>query len=67
VRPRAKASLLWGAVGALAFLVLAQGYELLFAPGISLLVKLGIAAVVWVVAGAASYLLEGWLARSERS
>jgi polyferredoxin len=67
VRPRAKASLLWGAVGALVFLVLAQGYELLFAPGISLLVKLAIAAVVWLVAGAVSYLFEGWLARSERS
>jgi polyferredoxin len=67
VRPRAKTGLLWGAVGALAFLVLAQGYELLFAPGISLLVKLAIAVVVWLVAGAASYLFEGWLARSERS
>ncbi len=67
MRPRAKASLLWGAVGALAFLVLAQGYELLFVPGISLLLELGIAVVVWLVAGAASYLLEGWLARSERS
>jgi hypothetical protein len=67
VRPRAKAGLLWGAVAALAFLVLAQGYELLFAPGISLLVKLAIAAVVWLVAGAVSYLLEEWLARSERS
>jgi polyferredoxin len=67
VRPRAKTSLLWGAVGALVFLVLAQGYELLFAPGISLLVKFGIAAVVWLVSSAASYLLEGWLARSERS
>ena len=67
MRPRAKSGLLWGAVGALVFLVCAQGYELLFAPGISLLVKLGIAAVVWVAAGAASYWLEGWLARSERS
>ena len=67
MRQRTKSGLLWGAVGALAFLVLAQGYELLAAPGISLLVKLAIAAVVWVVAGVASYLLEGWLARSERS
>ncbi|WP_049998093.1 hypothetical protein [Halococcus sediminicola] len=67
MRPRTKSGLLWGAIGALAFLVLAQGYELLFAPGISLLVKLAIAVVVWTVTGAASYLLEGWLARSERS
>ena len=67
MRPRAKSGLLWGAVGALVFLVCAQGYELLSAPGIALLVKLAIAAVVWVVAGVASYLLEGWLARSERS
>ncbi|EMA53084.1 hypothetical protein [Halococcus thailandensis] len=67
MRPRTKASLLWGAVGALAFLVLAQGYELVAAPGISLLVKLAIAAIVWIVASGASYLFEGWLARSERS
>jgi polyferredoxin len=67
MRPRTKTSLLWGAVGALAFLVLAQGYELIAAPGISLLVKLAIAAIVWIVTGGASYLFEGWLARSERS
>ncbi|WP_256685383.1 hypothetical protein [Halococcus qingdaonensis] len=67
MRPRTKASLLWGAVGALAFLVLAQGYELVAAPGISLLVKLAIAAIVWIVASGASYLFERWLARSERS
>ena len=67
MRPRTKASLLWGAVGALSFLVLVQGYELLAAPGISLLVKLAIAAVVGVVASGASYVFEGWLMRSERS
>jgi F0F1-type ATP synthase membrane subunit a len=67
VHPRTKSSLLWGAVGALVFLVLTQGYELLAAPGISLLVKLGLAVVVWVVVAVASYAFEGWLARSERS
>ncbi|GAA0458667.1 hypothetical protein MUK72_02880 [Halococcus dombrowskii] len=67
MRPRTKTSLLWGAVGALAFLVLAQGYELIAAPGISLLVKLAIAAIVWIVASVASYLFEDRLARSERS
>ena len=67
MHPRTKASLLWGAIGALAFLVLAQGYELVAAPGISLLVKIAIAVVVWIAASGASYLFEGWLARSERS
>lgn len=67
MRPRAKASLLWGAVGAFSFLVFVQGYELLAAPGIGLLVKLGIAIVVGIVAGGASCVFEGWLMRSERS
>jgi hypothetical protein len=67
VRPRTKASLLWGAVGALVFLVLAQGYELLATPGIALPVKLAVAVVVFVCATGASYVVEEWLARSERS
>lgn len=67
MRPRTKSSLLWGAIAALVFLVLAQGYELLAAPGISLLVKLGIAIGVGAVASGATYVFEGWLIRSERS
>ena len=64
---RTKASLLWGVIGALSFLVLAQGYELLAAPGISLLSKLAVAVVVAAVASGASYVFEGWLGRSERT
>ncbi len=67
MRPQTKSSLLWGAIGALAFLVLAQGYELLAAPGIGLLAKLAVAVVVGIVATGVSYVFEGWLGRSERS
>lgn len=67
MRPRARSSLLWGAVSALVFLVLAQGYELLFAPGIGLFVKFAIAVVVFVVAAGANYVVGEWLTRSERS
>jgi hypothetical protein len=61
MEPRLKASLLWGLVGALAFLVLVQGYELLDGPGVSFLVKLAVATGVFGGATAASYVAEGWL------
>ncbi|HET7323543.1 MAG TPA: hypothetical protein VFJ06_04355 [Halococcus sp.] len=67
MRPRAQSSLLWGTVAALVFLVLAQGYELLFASGIGLLTKFGIAVVAFVCATGASYVFDSWLERSERS
>ena len=69
VKPRTKASLLWGAIGALVFLVLVQGYTLLIAaaPAISFLTKLAIAVGVGVFGAVSSYALEGWLVRSERS
>ena len=67
MHPRTQSGLLWGTIAALAFLVLTQGYELLAAPGIGLLVKLGIAVVVGVVAVGVSYVVEAWLERSERS
>ena len=67
MNPRTKASLLWGAIAALSFLVLAQGYELLVALGIGTLSKLAVAAVVAAVTIGASYVLEGWLGRSERT
>ncbi|PSP86172.1 hypothetical protein BRC83_01970 [Halobacteriales archaeon QS_1_68_17] len=51
-----KVSLLWGVVGVLSFLVLAQGYELLTGTGIDLAVKAGTAAVVGFLAAAATYL-----------
>ena len=69
MQPRAKSSLLWGAIGALVFLVLVQGYTLLVAapPVIGFLTKLAVAVVVGGFGAALSYALEGWLARSERS
>ena len=58
MRPRVKASLLWGAVGVLGFLVLVQGYELWAGYRYALTVKFGIAVVVGVTATAASYAVE---------
>lgn len=48
MRPELKASLLWGVVGALAFLVALQGYELWSGDRVDLLVKFGVAVVVLV-------------------
>ena len=49
-------SVLWGFVGGLTFLVLAQGYELVVGPGIDAVVKVGGAVVVLVVATGTSFL-----------
>ncbi|WP_058993910.1 hypothetical protein [Haloarcula sp. CBA1127] len=46
--PRTKASLLWGVVGGLAFLVLIQGYELLAGTPVSIPAKAGVAVAVGV-------------------
>ncbi|PSQ02065.1 hypothetical protein BRC94_02315 [Halobacteriales archaeon QS_5_70_17] len=59
--PGTKASLLWGAIGALAFLALAQGYNLLGPGGITAGAMVGVAAAVGAVAAAATYLVEGVL------
>ncbi|WP_246023004.1 hypothetical protein [Halosimplex halophilum] len=56
VAPAAKSSLLWGLVGGLSFLVLAQGYELLGDLGVGFAPKLGVAAVVAVAAATATHL-----------
>jgi len=58
VRPRVKASLLWGAVGVLAFLVLLQGYELWTGYRYALAVKLGVAVGVGAGATVVSYVAE---------
>jgi hypothetical protein len=52
---RTKSSLLWGLVGALAFLVLAQGYLLLADVSVAYLPLLGIAAVVFALSAAATH------------
>ena len=63
---RRRASLLWGLVGALAFLVLTQGYRLVASPGLDPVVQVGVAVLVGVLAALLSYGFEGWLARNER-
>lgn len=56
--PARRAALLWGIIGALAFLVLLQGYELLTDRRVDWLVKFGVALVVGVAAGGSARLLQ---------
>jgi hypothetical protein len=65
MRPRTKASLLWGVVGGLAFLVLLQGYELLAAQPVALGVKFGVAALVAAGATGLTYLTQDRLPGNE--
>jgi hypothetical protein len=64
---RQKDSLLWGAVGGLAFLVLVQGYELLADEGVALTAKAGVALAVLAVTALAAHALRPRLAGNERS
>ncbi|MFB6095129.1 MAG: hypothetical protein ABEJ71_01585 [Halodesulfurarchaeum sp.] len=59
--PRRRASLLWGLVGAFAFLVLAQGYQLLQGHRIGLPPLLGVGLLVFGGASAAAHLVGRWL------
>jgi hypothetical protein len=65
--PRGKSALLWGAVGALTFLVLVQGYALLVEPLVSIAQGGLIALLVGCGAAGGAYLLEhriaAWSAR----
>jgi hypothetical protein len=65
MRLRTRSSLLWGAVGGLAFLVLLQGYELLAAQPVDLGVKFGVAVLVTAGAAALTYAAHGRLPGSE--
>ncbi|KYH25264.1 hypothetical protein HAPAU_26500 [Halalkalicoccus paucihalophilus] len=56
--PRLKASLLWGAIGALSFLVLVQGYELLTDGRLAFALKFAVAGVVALVAAGSTYLAD---------
>ncbi|PSP74915.1 hypothetical protein BRC81_17225 [Halobacteriales archaeon QS_1_68_20] len=58
---RTRTSLLWGLVGAMTFLVLVQGYELLRSVPVGFATKLAVAAIVGVVAAGLTYAAEGWL------
>ena len=66
MRPRAKSSLLWGVIGGLVFLVLAQGYRLFARLDIGIFAEVVLAVAVGAVATAATYAIERWLLRSER-
>ncbi|AUV80493.1 hypothetical protein C2R22_01485 [Salinigranum rubrum] len=55
--PRTKSSLLWGLVGALAFLVLAQGYDLIVGLDVGFAARFGVAAVVGVAAAGLTHRL----------
>ncbi|WP_394739104.1 hypothetical protein [Natronococcus roseus] len=55
---RAKSALLWGLVGALAFLVLVQGYALFVEPLVTMGQGALVAVLVGIGAGIGSYLLE---------
>ncbi|PSQ10352.1 hypothetical protein BRC93_09775 [Halobacteriales archaeon QS_5_70_15] len=59
---RTKASLLWGLTGALVFLVGLQAFRLVTGETITLEAMFGVALLVGVVAGAASYVVEGRVA-----
>ncbi|WP_458207445.1 hypothetical protein [Haladaptatus sp. NG-SE-30] len=61
MNPRVKASLLWGVIGVLVFLVLLQGYELYTDYRYSLGVKLGAALVVAIGAPILTYVADGYL------
>lgn len=57
MKARTKASLLWGVIAALAFLVLAQGYNLFVNQHITLGVMIGVAVLVGTVAGVLSWVV----------
>lgn len=63
--PRVKASLLWGVVGGLAFLVLVQGYELATSRSVAVVVKALVATVVAAVAAVTVHLARPRLYESE--
>lgn len=54
---RTRASLLWGVIGALAFLVLAQAYRLFADLGVGLPTLLGVAVAVFAISAASSHVL----------
>jgi hypothetical protein len=68
VTPRRKSALLWGAVGALSFLVLAQGYVLVVGRlPLSILGRFGLALGVGGVATVLTYAVEPRVAGKRRN
>lgn len=62
----AKSAALWGAVAAVAFLALYQGYVLLGNDGVGVLAAIAVAVVVAGFTGVAAYLTEARLAARGR-
>jgi hypothetical protein len=62
---RRRSAVLWGLVGALSFLVLAQGYRLVTGEGVSPLATVAVALVVFAGTTGLSYALEPRLERVE--
>jgi hypothetical protein len=56
VDARTKATLLWGVIGALAFLVLAQGYLLVAGERVPYVALLGVAVVVFAASTITAHL-----------
>jgi hypothetical protein len=68
IRERTKSGLLWGLVGALAFLVLTQGYVLVVGPlPLGLPGRIGLAALLGALVAGVAYATEHRLARKGRS
>jgi hypothetical protein len=61
--PRSKDSLLWGLVGALAFLVLLQAYQLATEEFVTPVVAVGVTVAVGVVTTLGTYVLRPQLAQ----
>ena len=59
MNPRTKASLLWGLVGALVFLVGLQAFRLVTGEPATLGATVGVALLVGAVASTAAYVVEG--------
>jgi len=53
--PEVRSSLLWGLIGALAFLVLVQGYQLLTEEFVGVAVGAGLTLLVGIVTAGATY------------
>lgn len=70
IEPEVKSSLLWGVVGAFAFLVLIQGYHLVTGEFVGIAAMAGVAIVVGAVSAVTTHLLRprvrGW-ATNERT
>ena len=66
IDPRTHASLLWGVIGTLSFLVLVLGYALVFEPLVGPGATLMVALAVGITATAVTYVGEGYLQERER-